>query len=60
MGFGFLLGKDITGIQWVYFWFTGQSHFNKPVLTRTYFACQVVRWGIKIKLQQNWVQQEGN
>lgn len=37
----FLLGKDITGIQWVYFWFIGLSHFNNPVLTQTYLP---VKW----------------
>lgn len=40
-GIWLLLGKDITGIQWVYFWFIGLSHFNKPVLTQTYLP---VKW----------------
>jgi len=40
-GIWLLLGKDITGIQWVYFWFIGLSYFNKPFLTQTYLP---VKW----------------
>lgn len=40
-GIWLLLGKDITRIQWLYFWFIGLFHFNKPVLTQTYLP---VNW----------------
>lgn len=40
-GIWLFLGKDITEIQRVYFWFIGLSHFNNSVLTQTYLS---VKW----------------